>query len=126
MRRMAALAVVALFTVAAFAAPPALAQGKPAETKPATKPAAKPETKKALLDLNSASESELKELPGIGDAYAKKIVENRPYARKDELVRKKIIPTATYEKIKEQIIARQSTASKPETGTADKKKPGQK
>ncbi len=64
------------------------------------------------LDLNSASEDQLKELPGIGDAFAKKIVENRPYKSKDELVRKNIIPKSTYEKIKGDVVARQATAKK--------------
>jgi DNA uptake protein ComE-like DNA-binding protein len=68
---------------------------------------AKAAQKKQKLDVNSASEAELKELPGIGDAYAKKIVDGRPYKAKDELWEKKIIPKATYSKIKDQIIARQ-------------------
>ena len=59
------------------------------------------------IDLNSATADQLKALPGIGDAYAKKIVERRPYKRKDELVQKKVIPQPTYEKIEGQIVAKQ-------------------
>jgi competence protein ComEA len=46
-------------------------------------------------------------LPGIGEAYSKRIIEGRPYKRKDELVQKKVIPQATYDKIKDETIARQ-------------------
>ena len=59
------------------------------------------------LDINPAKVDELKALPGIGDAYSKKIIEGRPYKRKDELVQKKIIPQATYDKVKDQIVAKQ-------------------
>jgi competence protein ComEA len=60
------------------------------------------------LDINTATEDQLTELPGIGDAYAKKIVAGRPYKAKDELVEKKVIPKSTYTKIRDRIIAHQS------------------
>jgi competence protein ComEA len=60
-----------------------------------------------LLDNNSASEADLKALAGIGDAYSKKIIAGRPYAKKDQLVSKKVLPQATYDKIKDKIVAKQ-------------------
>jgi len=94
-RLFAILTVVALM----LNAPLAVAQTK--------KPAPKVATAAAPLDINSATKAELTTLAGIGDAYSQKIIDGRPYARKDELVTKNIVPQATYDKIKSLIIATQ-------------------
>ena len=82
------------------------AVASPATAQPAKKPATAAAAT-AVIDINSASKAELMALPGIGEAYSQKIVDNRPYARKDQLVSKNIIPQATYDKIKDRIVAKQ-------------------
>ena len=93
------VALIALSLLSSFAVAQASAN-KPSATSSAASPA-------KLLDINSATSEQLDALPGIGKAYSQKIIEGRPYAKKTDLVRKKIIPQATYDKIKDLIIAKQ-------------------
>ena len=86
------LSAVAIFGVKESESPP-----KPAAT----------QSQSTLIDINRASAAELMALKGIGEARAKAIIKGRPYARKDELVQKKIVPESVYDGIKDQMIAKQ-------------------
>ena len=75
------------------------------KAKPAAASAAQADAE--VIDINRASAEELATLKGIGEVRAKAIVKGRPYARKDDLVKKKIIPQSVYDEIREQIVAKQ-------------------
>lgn len=95
---MKALLAALFASVLALAAPSYATQGEPVLVAQA---------KTELIDINRAKVEELMMLKGIAEARAKAIIKGRPYARKDDLVRKKIVPQSVYNEIKDKIVAKQ-------------------
>lgn len=93
-------------------APSAASPGKataPAAAAPAPAPSVPAAAPKApLIDINTAAKEELDALPGIGAVRSEAIIKGRPYKGKDELLRKKVLPSNIYNGIKDRIIAKQS------------------
>ena len=94
------IAVCAAGLLAGMGQSQVLKGSKPANTKVDTKT-------DQLLDINTATKEQLDALPGIGEKYSQKIIDGRPYKAKTDLTRKKVIPQATYNKIKDLVIAKQ-------------------
>ena len=96
-----------LFALTALALSLTVAQVPKKADDKAGAPKAAPAKAADLVDINSATADALKQLPGIGDAYSEKIVKGRPYKAKTDLVQKSVLPQATYDKIKNLVIAKQ-------------------
>ncbi|HWF67115.1 MAG TPA: helix-hairpin-helix domain-containing protein [Acidobacteriaceae bacterium] len=94
----AALAVTFAVVPATWALSPAPASGQMSSM----------QSTMGQVDINTASADQLKAIPGIGDVYAKKIIANRPYTSKNQLVSKGVLPQGVYNKVKGQLVAHRS------------------
>lgn len=121
-RFLAVLFALAIFATMTFAQGGTAAGGgkdatatKDSKSKTSGDSAGKKTKKSDLVDINAASKEELSALPGIGDAYSQKIIDGRPYNSKRDLLTRKILPQATYDQVKDKIVAHRAA------GTAEKK-----
>ena len=109
---MPSLTLFALFAISSVAAAP------PSKNKPGAAVSTSASTPQArLIDINKATLTDLRSLPGIGTVKAREIVAGRPYASVDDLKSRKILPKATYDKIRDRISAEGSA------GVADGERP---
>lgn len=77
------------------------------QTQPATPQtvAEKIAASRQLLDINTATAEQLKALPGMGNAYAARVIQGRPYTAKNQLATRGILPKDQYERIRNLIVA---------------------
>jgi DNA uptake protein ComE-like DNA-binding protein len=112
MKRLSFISLLAIPVLLVAFAAPSFAGAKHASTaKPAKAPASTAAKPVELVDINTATKEQLVALPAIGDAYAQKIIDNRPYTRKAELRTRNILPETVYAKVTKRIIAKQAKSA---------------
>ncbi|MFZ2948531.1 MAG: helix-hairpin-helix domain-containing protein [Desulfuromonadaceae bacterium] len=114
--KIALIAVALLFSVSPGFAAEVKTDAKPSPASAMEKakvPAAAEKTaaKASLVDINTATDAELKAIPGLGEALAAKIIAGRPYANKAQLKSRKVLSPLLYEQVKDRIIAKQPAKS---------------